>query len=95
MMSDHGFCVEVFRLLSCAFFFSSKILLHMSCNALVIARPDMLPWQRNMWHLCLPVEGSRATYAKSLKEATEKILILILLIGKIFVKVPLLWTSLQ
>ena len=61
IMSDHGFCVDVFRLLSCAFFFSSRILLHMSCNALVMARPEMLPWQRNMWHLCLPVEGSLET----------------------------------
>lgn len=69
IISDHGFCTDVFRLLSWAFFFSSSILLHISCNALVIARPDILPWQRNMWHLCLPVEGSRATYAKSLKNA--------------------------
>ena len=74
MMSDHGFCADIFRVLSCAFFFSSRILLHISCNALVMARPEMLPWQRNMWHLCLPVAGSLATYAKSLKPASRNIL---------------------
>lgn len=65
-MSDHGFCADNFLSLSWAFFFFSRILLHKSCKALVIARPEILPWQRNIWHLCLPVEGSLATKAKSL-----------------------------
>lgn len=67
IMSDHGFCADIFLSLSWAFFFFSRILLHKSCKALVIARPEILPWQRNIWHLCLPVEGSLATKAKSLE----------------------------
>lgn len=71
-MSDHGFCwVLLVFTTSWARFFSSRILLHISCNAPVIARPEMLPWQRNMWHLCLLVFGSRATKAKSLKRNTK------------------------
>ena len=67
IMSDHGFCADIFLSFSWAFFFFSRILLHKSCKALVIVRPEIIPWQRNMWHLCLPVEGSLATKAKSLE----------------------------